>query len=282
MTPTTPIRDRPPAAVPVQPAAPWLSALLGVLVRTVTQSGTRYAAKRHLQLTLARPRSFGQFGEDLLVAALLDGIKVDYRQAYFIDVGAFHPSLISNTYLLYRRGMRGINVDPSPDKIRMFHAFRPHDQSLCRAVVAAGGPPEVTLASPPGYSEVASVLDGNAAPVALDAQFAARGLTHTRVQTLTMDDLLALAPPGKTFAYLNIDVEGLDEVLIAAMDFSSVRPHVLTVEAHLPYAGRLDALAGSTTHRALGEAGYCLMAQCGVTSVYLDGQVLPRLPPLWL
>ena len=140
------------------------TALLGVFSRAITQSGTRYAVKRHLQQMVGRTRSYGQFGEDLVVAALLDGLKLDYPRAYFIDIGAFHPSLISNTFLHYRRGMVGINLDPSPDKIRMFHAFRPHDLSLARAVVPVGSPPEVTLVSPPGYSEVASVLEGNGPP----------------------------------------------------------------------------------------------------------------------
>ena len=264
------------------PVYQTFSALLGVLTRAITQSGTRYALKRHLQLATSRTRSFGQFGEDLLVAALLDGIQLDYRRAYFIDIGAFHPSLISNTFLHYRRGMTGINLDPSPDKIRMFHAFRPRDLSLCRAVVPPDGPSEVTLASPPGYSEVASVIEGNAAPVALDAQFARRGLTYSKVPTITVTEIAKLAPAGKHLAYLNIDVEGLDEVLIAAMDFEAVRPHVLTVEAHLPYVGRLEALASSRTHQTLVAAGYLLMAQCGVTSVYFDGRMLPRLPALWV
>lgn len=259
-----------------------MRALLSVLGKAVTQSGMRYAVKRHLQLVRSGTRSFGQFGEDLLVAALFDGIQLDYRSAYFIDIGAFHPSLISNTFLHYKRGMSGINLDPSPDKIQMFHAFRPRDLSLARAVVAPGSPAEVTLASPPGYSEVASVLDGNAAPVALDASFAKRGLVYSKVPTITIAEVAKLAPPGKQLAYLNIDCEGLDEVLIGSMDLDRIRPHVMTVEAHLPYVGRVEALACSNTHRMLDAAGYLLMAQSGVTSVYFDGKLLERLPRLWL
>ena len=56
----------------------------------------------------------------------------------------------------------------------------------------------------------------------------------------------------------------------------------MTVEAHLPYAGRLEALAASPTHRGLTAAGYVLIAQCAVTSVYFDGRLMEQLPELWV
>ena len=51
--------------------------------------------------------SFSQEGEDLLIDRMFDGQSV----GFYVDVGAHHPTRFSNTYLLYLRGWRGINID---------------------------------------------------------------------------------------------------------------------------------------------------------------------------
>ena len=56
----------------------------------------------------ARRISYSQFGEDLWLADYFS----DKRDGFYVDVGAFDPANVSNTLLLYRRGWRGINIEP--------------------------------------------------------------------------------------------------------------------------------------------------------------------------
>jgi hypothetical protein len=49
---------------------------------------------------------------------------------FYIDVGAHHPFRYSNTHMLYRRGWRGINIDPIPGAKIAFDRFRPGDINL--------------------------------------------------------------------------------------------------------------------------------------------------------
>ena len=51
--------------------------------------------------------SFSQFGEDLLINKIFK--KINYGK--FLDLGSFHPIHYSNTFLLYLRGWRGININ---------------------------------------------------------------------------------------------------------------------------------------------------------------------------
>src|SRR5438045_8009791 len=69
--------------------------------------------------------SFSQFGEDLAVLRHFED-----RVGYFVDVGAHHPIRLSNTYLLYRCGWSGINVDANPDGIELFRKKRPRDLTI--------------------------------------------------------------------------------------------------------------------------------------------------------
>ena len=55
-------------------------------------------------------KSYSQEGEDLILSRYFDG----QREGFFIDVGAFHPIRFSNTYLFYRLGWSGINIEARP------------------------------------------------------------------------------------------------------------------------------------------------------------------------
>jgi FkbM family methyltransferase len=73
-------------------------------------------------------RSYSQHGEDAFIVEFLS--QYDLKNSIYIDVGANHPSDISNSYLLYRKGYRGIIVEPNQEFIRLFRRFRPGDIAL--------------------------------------------------------------------------------------------------------------------------------------------------------
>ena len=80
-------------------------------------------------------KSFAQEGEDLLITKLLYG----KAEGFYIDVGAHHPLRFSNTYLLYKKGWRGINIDPSQGGMSAFELQRPRDINLELAVGKKSG-----------------------------------------------------------------------------------------------------------------------------------------------
>src|SRR5256885_155804 len=59
---------------------------------------------------LGRQIAYAHWGEDLVVSFLLD----NKRDGFYVDVGCYHPTLFSNTKLLFDAGWRGINIDPNP------------------------------------------------------------------------------------------------------------------------------------------------------------------------
>ena len=52
----------------------------------------------------------------------------------YIDIGAYHPYRSSNTYLLYKKGWSGINIDLSKTSIDLFKIARPRDINLNFAI----------------------------------------------------------------------------------------------------------------------------------------------------
>ena len=73
--------------------------------------------------------SYSQHKEDVLALGDIQGVEI--TEGVYVDVGGNHPTRISNTYLLYRRGGRGIVIEPNRAFLRLYARFRPRDVFLC-------------------------------------------------------------------------------------------------------------------------------------------------------
>ncbi len=73
-------------------------------------------------------RSYSQDGEDVTLESLLACDK-NYK-GFYIDVGAHHPYRFSNTALFYKKGWRGINIEPTPTLFGPFERHRKDDINL--------------------------------------------------------------------------------------------------------------------------------------------------------
>ena len=70
---------------------------------------------------------YSQFGEDKILSEL---IPTNFNNGFYVDVGCFHPKKHSNTYMLFKRGWKGINIDMEKDKIETFDLARPLDYNF--------------------------------------------------------------------------------------------------------------------------------------------------------
>ena len=62
--------------------------------------------------------SFSLTSIDLLISYIFR----NKRKGIFIDIGCNHPVYNNNTYLLYKKGWRGINIDLDEKSINLFKA----------------------------------------------------------------------------------------------------------------------------------------------------------------
>lgn len=169
--------------------------------------------------------SYSQFGEDLVVRSHF--ADFDNSIGRFIDVGAFHPFVFSNTMLLSKLGWRGINIDCDPVKIARFEKLRPRDQNVCAAVAEA---PREML-----YFEYAKGVTDRTADCGEKNQLSVCGERPTKVSRVRATTLTHIieesAFRGDHFHYLNVDCEGQDLSVLRGLDFSRYSPDLITVEA---------------------------------------------------
>lgn len=203
---------------------------------------------RKLFLTRLVRLHYAQFGEDIVLERLFPGRAA----GFFVDVGCFHPIQHSNTWRLYRRGWRGINIDVDEIKIRGFTWVRPGDVNLVRAISDHEGEVEC-------YSRGIYSLESS-----LDGARAGRGeFTRKTVPCSTLTAVLdATAYKDRPIDLLSIDTEGHDLQVLESLDFARYQPRVVAVES---FARTLPAVEETAVYRLLRSRGYVLVAWCGLT-----------------
>ncbi len=165
---------------------------------------------------------YSQFGEDIVLKELL---KKGANDGFFVDIGCYHPKKYSNTYMLYKRGWRGINVDMEADKISTFKMVRPGDCNIVCPV--SDRREEVTLFRFSKYG-LGSTINRDFAVETNDEIF-----DKKTVETKTINEIIDDSPyRGKQIDVLSIDVEGMDFKVLKSLDFATYKPKIVIIEDH--------------------------------------------------
>lgn len=208
---------------------------------------------------LVRPRrSYSQYGEDLVLETFFEGAGID--QGVYVDIGAFHPRWLSNTHVLARRGWKGVVVDVDRDKVGLCERRR-DCIGIVGAVVPSREHPTVDLYR---FARLWSEIDTLSHEEAMERS-ARTGLGFTRheVPAVPIDEVLTTAVDtyGRV-DLMNIDVEGLDEILLEAVDLERVPVGVICFENNTEFGG------SQRVQRLLAERSYLHVLTAGGSQVY--------------
>jgi FkbM family methyltransferase len=205
-------------------------------------------------------RSYAQEGEDLVLKRLF----ANSPRGLYVDVGAHHPVRFSNTYLLYRRGWRGMNIDAMPGSMRAFKSMRPRDINVEAAV-------SDTVADLVYHAFDEPAFNGFSAK--LSQQRVAEGatlLSTKTIKTTTLRELLARFLPGsQDIDLLSVDVEGHDLQVLRSMDWRRYHPKAVVVEL---CQFTVEGALGHPVHHYLSGLGYRLHSKLHNSCIYVLNQ----------
>lgn len=165
--------------------------------------------------------SYAQHGEDQRLAQLLT--EAGARGPY-VDVGCNHPFKLSNTFLLYRKGWRGLCVDPLPRFAPLYARWRPQDRFMRVAIGETAG----TLPFYEFESDVLSTLDADLAAQYQKQSYRLRATSS--VQVMRLDTLLDSSGLKAPLSLLSIDIEGHELPALKSMDLARWRPALICLE----------------------------------------------------
>ena len=169
-------------------------------------------------------KSYSQFNEDLLLMSTVSETKIKYKN--YLDIGCFHPKYLSNTQLLHENGWTGLGVDLSEEKVDYFISKRkPYARGLICAIV----PNEDVQKFYKGFffKKIWSEIDTLSIEVAENKRINfGYSYVEKKVQTMPINKLLKEFGP---FDVMNIDIEGLDKLVLSNMDYN-LAPQIIIFE----------------------------------------------------
>jgi FkbM family methyltransferase len=163
-------------------------------------------------------QSFAQNREDVIVWDYFDHKK----DGFFVEVGANHPTELSQTWFLEQQGWRGILVEPLPACCEKLRAVR-KNSVVCEA--AAGAPEQVgesilNITASNVWSHLGE--ENKQLPVAARIQVAVRTLESI------LDEYHA-----PQIDLLSIDTEGMELQVLHGLDLRKRRPALVLLEDHM-------------------------------------------------
>jgi FkbM family methyltransferase len=165
--------------------------------------------------------SYSQHGEDVF----LQNILTD-KNGFYVDVGAYHPVIYSNTHSFYLRGWRGINIEPNPDSIEEFRRQRPGDINLN---IAISGKESIVTYYKFNYGAVNTIsydhakLWANKPGYSINQQLEVKSYPLAKV-------FHEHVPTGTTIDLLSVDCEGFDLEVLKSNDWDLYRPNIVVAE----------------------------------------------------
>jgi FkbM family methyltransferase len=211
---------------------------------------------------------FSQEGEELIINRLLQPPKSN-APGFYIDVGAHHPHICSNTYYFYNKGWRGINIDAKPGTKALFELKRPRDINLELAIAESAG--ELTY-----YEFNLPLLNGFdlalAETRASDPAFRLTGTRQVPVRPLR-DVLTEHMPEGQLIDFMSVDVEGLDLQVLRSNDWNQFRPRLILAEDASVVT--LDDARSAPLCKYLATVGYTAIGKAALTMFFVaDGHLV--------
>ena len=203
--------------------------------------------------------SFSQEGED----KILERIFENKTKGFFIDVGAHHPIRYSNTYKLYLKGWRGINIDAMPHSMKAFNKIRPDDINIEAAI----SDEETTLTY---YAFNDPALNGFSKEISQQRN-GSKGykiIFEKEIKTQKLETILSNKLPSHAIIdFMTIDAEGLDLKILMSNNWKEYRPKIIVVE--VPYLD-MENLSDNPTINFLNTVGYKFFAKTYFTAFFIQ------------
>lgn len=205
--------------------------------------------------------SFSQCGEDLIVRFIFDCLGI--KTPTYIDIGAHHPYYISNTALFYKNGSRGINVEPDPTLFKEFVKYRKEDINLNIGISDTNNELDFYLISVPTLNTFSKE---EAEKYSQEGDFKIKSIKKIKVKTL---EYVLNEYSNSVFPqFLSIDAEGVDEVIVKAIDFVNNYPIVICIET-ISFSTRGHGIKNTALIEFIESNGYILYADTNINTIFV-------------
>ena len=168
-----------------------------------------------------KKKSYSMDGEDIEISNYFKNRK----KGFYIDVGCYHPIHRNNTFLLYKKGWNGMNIDIHEFSIELFNYLRPGDLNYNYAI--SNKNEFIDMYFQKQLSQLSTIESEQAQKV-----FQGK-IQNKKIQALTLNEILEKSKlQNLKIDLLDIDVEGADFKVLQGLSFEKYKPELICVEIH--------------------------------------------------
>ena len=162
--------------------------------------------------------SYSQNWEDIIIDRLLK----NKNNGFYLEIGGYEPKRLSNTYRFYKRGWRGIVVEPNPDVKDKFVSSRPGDIFINTGIGANNDYLNY-------YKYLVPALNTFSKKTVKDNT--QKGFNVTEIKKIKIIDIKTFLKKYvvKDFDILSIDTEGLDYEILKNWNWE-YKPQIICCE----------------------------------------------------
>lgn len=238
-----------------------MSKIVNKIYNFLDPSGKYLFKLVHLKKLLLKPSSryYSQSGEDKIIEEIFS----KKEKGFYVDVGAFHPTHYSNTYLLYKKGWRGINIDPNIESIKLFNRYRANDLNIRIGISKDKEERDYYI-----FNHQSCNTFSEKVKIEVESRPYIKFIRKDKVLCLPLREILDRHLPNKTsIDLLNIDAEGLDMEVLISNDWSRFKPKVIVIEATDFDKNNPEE---NEAYSFLRQKGYSLHRTTGLSLIFIN------------
>jgi FkbM family methyltransferase len=209
--------------------------------------------------------SFSQAGEDMVVKFVFQYLGI--KEVTYLDVGANDPVNNNNTYFFYRKGYKGVLVEPNVAYTEQLRSVRPRDTTLAAGIGFAAAKEADYYVMTQDALNTFSKEEADHQVKASKGEVAIKEVV--KVPLLSINDVMGEHFKGAP-AFLSIDTEGLDLAILKSIDYGRFRPKVICAETLFPRTTRTRPEIAEF----LATQGYVARGGSLVNTVFVDSKIL--------
>jgi len=207
--------------------------------------------------------SYSQCGEDLIMNFIFQNyLKIQHPK--YIDIGAHHPSYLSNTYFFYQKGSNGVCIEPDPFLFKTIKKSRKRDVCLNCGV----GTGSEKLSDFYRMSEKTLNTFSKEDAERYESYGNHKIEEIVQIPLISTDDIIekhCTDPPN----LVSLDVEGFDFEILKSFNFEKYRPNVFCIET-LTYVQDNTEQKIHRTIDFMQQNNYFVYADTYINTIFVD------------